>query len=136
MKEAFVDQFLQQYGFLLLMGGLLVLMMWFSSRSRKKMMEQQAERERQLQEDLVPGVWVKTSIGFWGRFVDRDGEIIILETADGTETYWDRQAVREIGNPPFASEIDVVEETEDEDEAETVLGLDLDDTNSDTDKKN
>ncbi|WP_026461094.1 preprotein translocase subunit YajC [Schaalia suimastitidis] len=121
-----MDQFLQQYGFILMMGGLLVVMMIFSSRQRKKMMAAQAERERQLQEELKPGVWVKTAFGFWGRFVDMDGDVVVLETADGTETYWDRQVIREVGNPPFAEPEIASAVVEDEDGAEKILGLDAD----------
>lgn len=93
-----------QYGFLIIMAVLLIVMMWFSSRSRKKMQQQQQEQKRLLDEGLVPGVWARTAIGFWGRYVDQDGEVVILETPDGTETYWDRSAIRSVGEPPFASE--------------------------------
>nr|WP_269212738.1 MULTISPECIES: preprotein translocase subunit YajC [unclassified Schaalia] len=111
-----------------MLGVLLIFMLFFSSRSRKKMLAQQAERDRKLREDLVPGMWVKTAFGFWGRFVDFDGDVVVLETADGTETYWDRAVVREIGNPPFASvqEVEETEEPETQEEDEQVLGLDND----------
>ena len=100
-----MQQFISQYGFMIAMALLLVLMMTFSSRTRRKMAEQQAERERQLTQNLVPGVWVKTAVGFWGRFVDQDGDIVILETSNGTETYWDRSMIREVADHlPFASE--------------------------------
>jgi len=65
---------------------------------------------------------VKTTGGFWGRFVDRDGDVVILETPGGTETYWEMSVVRDLGEPPFASD-----ELEAEPEPETeapVLGLD------------
>ncbi|MDO4259398.1 MAG: preprotein translocase subunit YajC [Actinomycetaceae bacterium] len=123
-----MEQFIQQNGLLIMIAVLFGVMMIFSSRSRKRMMEEQARREKQLAEDLVPGAWVHTAVGFWGRFVEQDGDIVILEAADGTETYWDRSVIREVAEPPFASDDadnaeaaddDVAEETE-----EKVLGLD------------
>ena len=68
-----------------LLALILIAMMWYSSRGRKKMAERQAQMERDMNEKLVPGAWVKTAVGFWGRFVDQDGDIVVLETIDGTE---------------------------------------------------
>lgn len=112
------------YGFLIIMAVMLVAMMVLSSRSKKKMLQQQQERERKLTEGLVPGAWVKTAFGFWGRYVDQDGDVVILETPDGTETYWERQSIREVGEPPFAADETAAPEVADEDEDEPVLGLD------------
>ncbi len=120
-----MGQIFQQYGLLIIMAVVLVAMMMFSSRSRKKMQEQQERQKREIAESLVPGVWVKTALGFWGRFVDQDGDIVILETPDGTETYWERQAIRGVGEPPFATDetAEIVADADD-DSSETVLGLD------------
>lgn len=137
-----MSQFISQYGLLLVLGLFLILMMWFSNRTRRKAIEQKEERERRMLEELVPGAWVRTAVGFWGRFVDQDGDIVVLETADGTEMYWDRQMIHDIGvEPPFA-----VEDVEDEDhsgEEPQVLGLgepdapaDADTNSTDTDQKN
>lgn len=119
-----MEQFISQYGMFIMLGILLIAMMWFSNRSRQKAAEKQAERERQLAEELVPGAWVRTAVGFWGRFVDQDGDVVVLETVDGTEMYWDRQMIREVGTqPPFAAES---QEADEEPEAiEPVLGLDM-----------
>lgn len=63
-----------------------------------------------------------------GRFVDLDGDIIVLETTDGHEMYWEREMIAEIGGqPPLADteQADALEtavETAEEDEK--VLGLD------------
>lgn len=119
-------EFLTNNPMLIVLLGLLVVMMVMSSRGRKKMMEQQAERERTLTESLVPGAWVKTGVGLWGRYVDTDGDIIILETADGTEMYWERSMIREVGEPPFAPDLDAANEVDSFDEDEHVLGLDAD----------
>ena len=113
-----------QYGFLIIMIVALVAMMVLSNRSRKKMAAQQAEQQRKLADGLVPGAWVKTAFGFWGRYVDQDGDVIILETHDGTETYWERSVIRDIGEPPFAAEETPEETTSTDDGDEPVLGLD------------
>ncbi|MDC4233226.1 preprotein translocase subunit YajC [Actinomyces sp. B33] len=112
----------QQYSLYIIMGIVLIGMMWFSSRSRKQMQAQQAERERSMAENMVPGAWVHTAVGFWGRFVDADGDVIVLETADGVEMYWDRSMIREVGTePPFAAD---PQDEEEADDAPAVLGLD------------
>ena len=113
--------------------GLLVVMiafMWWSSRSRKKQMEKMEQDKREQLAAVTPGEWVRTRVGFWGRFVDLDGDIVVLETTDGHEMYWEREMIAEIGGqPPLASTEDdeatdgtKTEEISDEDEA--ILGLD------------
>ncbi len=114
--------FLQQYSTLILIGIGLIAMLWFSNRSRQKMAAQQEERRKTLAEQLVPGAWVHTAVGFWGRFVDEDGDVIVLETSDGTEMYWDRQMIREVGvEPPFAADED--EELEEGESQTPILGM-------------
>ncbi|WP_235827066.1 preprotein translocase subunit YajC [Actinomyces culturomici] len=118
-----MQAFLSQYSMYILLGAALIAMMWFSNRSRQKQVEKQAEREKELAANLVPGAWVRTAVGFWGRFVDEDGDVVVLETADGTEMYWDRQMIREAGvQPPFAA--DEAEEVPETAAEEPVLGLD------------
>lgn len=69
-----------------------------SSRAKKR----QAKKLAEMEEQLVPGAWVMTTSGFYGRFIDRDGDVVILETNDGTETFWLAQAVRQVvDTPPF-----------------------------------
>ncbi len=109
-------------GFLLVMLVLLAFMVWSGNRNRKKMEQQQAAQRQRIAEGMVPGAWVKTASGFWGRFVDRDGDIVILETPGGTETFWEMSVVRDLGEPPFATD---EPEAEPEPEPEPpVLGLD------------
>jgi len=82
--------------------GLLVVMiafMWWSSRSRKKQMEKMEQDKREQLAAVTPGEWVRTRVGFWGRFVDLDGDIVVLETTDGHEMYWEREMIAEIGGP-------------------------------------
>ena len=124
--------------------GLLVVMiafMWWSSRSRKKQMEKMEQDKREQLAAVTPGEWVRTRVGFWGRFVDLDGDIVVLETTDGHEMYWEREMIAEIGGqPPLASTEDdeatdgtTTEEISDEDEA--ILGLDDAPSSKDSDEQ-
>ena len=124
--------------------GLLVVMiafMWWSSRSRKKQMEKMEQDKREQFAAVTPGEWVHTRVGFWGRFVDLDGDIVVLETTDGHEMYWEREMIAEIGGqPPLASTEDdeatdgtKTEEISDEDEA--ILGLDDAPSSKDSDEQ-
>ena len=124
--------------------GLLVVMiafMWWSSRSRKKQMEKMEQDKREQLAAVTPGEWVRTRVGFWGRFVDLDGDIVVLETSDGHEMYWEREMIAEIGGqPPLASTEDdeatdgtKTEEISDEDEA--ILGLDDAPSSKDSDEQ-
>lgn len=80
------------------------LMMWMSSRGQKK----QQEQLREMQSQMVPGVWVRTTSGFYGIISDFDGDVVILQTPGGEESYWDRRAVMMvIDNPPFAPDEDL-----------------------------
>ena len=126
-----------------LMGLLIVMIafMWWSSRSRKKQMEKMEQDKREQLAAVTPGEWVRTRVGFWGRFVDLDGDIVVLETTDGHEMYWEREMIAEIGGqPPLASTEDneatdgtKTEEISDEDEA--ILGLDDAPSSKDSDEQ-
>lgn len=122
-----MQEFMNNYGFLVIMTLLLVVMLVFSSRSRKKFQAQQEERQRAMREDLTPGTWVRTAFGFWGTFVELKGDAIVLESPDGSLSVWDVNIIREIGASPFgdeaASTTDLVEEAEGDD-TEYVMGLD------------
>lgn len=102
---------------------MLPLLLVISARGRKKLQEQQEQYQRQLDDALQPGAWVLTSAGFWGRYVDTEGDVVVLETPEGNETYWQRSAVVKAGESPFA---DLVETDEDviEGEDEPVMGMD------------
>jgi len=124
--------------------GLLVVMiafMWWSSRSRKKQMEKMEQDKREQLAAVTPGEWVRTRVGFWGRFVDLDGDIVVLERPGGNEGYGDRELTAEIGGqPPLASTEDneatdgtKTEEISDEDEA--ILGLDDAPSSKDSDEQ-
>ena len=80
-----------------LVGGMFV-MNSFAKKSQKK---RQDEAAKTMAELMVPGAWVQTYSGFFGRFIDTDGDVIILETPSGEETYWLRAAIRAVTDPPF-----------------------------------
>ena len=110
--------------------GLLVVMiafMWWSSRSRKKQMEKMEQDKREQLAAVTPGEWVRTRVGFWGRFVDLDGDIVVLETSDGHEMYWEREMIAEIGGQPPLAEVEQTDAAADEaetvEEDASVLGL-------------
>ena len=112
----------------LLLIAMLVLavgVMWYSGRSRKQQMAKMKEEKREQLRTVTPGAWVHTRVGFWGRFVDLDGDIVVLETTDGHEMYWDRQMIGEIGGePPLEGAAqEVAEDDEAPEEDEAVLGL-------------
>lgn len=88
---------------LVVMGVLLFVM----SRSGNKKREKAAA---QLRENLVPGAWVRTIGCFYGRVVELDGNVVVLETLSGEESLWDIRGIAEVAEPPFA-----VTEIEDED---------------------
>ena len=113
-----------------------ILFMVWTSRSRKKQMEKMEQDKRDQLAAVTPGKWVRTRVGFWGRFVDLDGDIVVLETTDGHEMYWERQMIAEIGGqPPLATtEEDDVAQASDAPESagedEAILGLDDTDAQS------
>ena len=106
-------------GVLLAVIGAFLLMMIFSSRNAKK---KQLEQRDKLANDMVPGAWVMTTSGFYGRYVETDGDVIVLETSDGTETLWTSRAIVSVGNPPFAPDTEDADpqdaDTEKSDEAD------------------
>lgn len=113
-----------------------ILFMVWTSRSRKKQMEKMEQDKRDQLAAVTPGKWVRTRVGFWGRFADLDGDIVVLETTDGHEMYWERQMIAEIGGqPPLATtEEDEVAQASDAPESagedEAILGLDDTDAQS------
>ena len=119
---------------LLIMAAFLIVFMMWSSRSRRQQMQKLEQEKRDQLAAVTPGEWVRTRVGFWGRFVDLDGDIVVLETTDGHEMYWEREMIAEIGGqPPLA---DAEQAEADADEVETVaedasvLGLDQEDAQS------
>ena len=129
-----------------LVGGMFV-MNSFAKKSQKK---RQDEAEKTMSELMVPGAWVQTYSGFFGRFVDTDGDVIILETPSGEETYWLRAAIRAVTDPPFETlgeseddvEVDVlqiesdIDGTDEVDQLDDVVELDGEVTPEPTEESN
>lgn len=129
-----------------LVGGMFV-MNSFAKKSQKK---RQDEAAKTMAELMVPGAWVQTYSGFFGRFVDTDGDVIILETPSGEETYWLRAAIRAVTDPPFETlgeseddiEVDVlqiesdVDGTDEVDQLDDVVELDGEVTPEPTEESN
>ncbi|WP_194948164.1 preprotein translocase subunit YajC [Actinomyces trachealis] len=84
---------------LVVMGGGFWLMTRVARRQQAKM---QAEQDRRLQEALVPGTWVRTHSGFYGKFVEIDGDVVTLATPLGDESLWHKRALLGAEEPPFA----------------------------------
>lgn len=98
----------QQYMIWLLPAFLILAMIWMSRSARKQQARQAEERDAA----LVPGNWVVTIGGFYGRVVEVDGDTVTLESPAGDETLWARRAIRGAEEPMFASVEDVAEEPE------------------------
>lgn len=93
---------------------MIALMLFVTNRGKK---QQRAARER-VEESLVPGTWVMTIGGFFGKVVEVDGDVVTLESPAGDETIWLKSAVKEPKEPPFSEP----EETEDgADETDTTI---------------
>jgi preprotein translocase subunit YajC len=73
---------------LILFGGLLFLMF---SRTRRQQREIQ-----QVQANLRVGVLVMTTAGLYATVVEVDDQVVVLETAPGQRSRWDRRAVSRI----------------------------------------
>ena len=119
---------------LLIMAAFLIVFMMWSSRSRRQQMQKLEQEKRDQLAAVTPGEWVRTRVGFWGRFVDLDGDIVVLETTDGHEMYWESEFIAEIGGQPPLADADQADADADEAEAveedASVLGLDEEDAQS------
>ena len=112
---------------LLIMAAFLIVFMMWSSRSRRQQMQKLEQEKRDQLAAVTPGEWVRTRVGFWGRFVDLDGDIVVLETSNGHEMYWEREMIAEIGGQPPLAEVEQTDASADEaetvEEDASVLGL-------------
>ena len=117
---------MNNYMLLIMAAFLIVIMMW-SSRSRRQQMQKLEQEKRDQLAAVTPGEWVRTRVGFWGRFVDLDGDIVVLETSNGHEMYWEREMIAEIGGQPPLAEVEQTDASADEaetvEEDASVLGL-------------
>lgn len=65
--------------------------MFLMSRSQRKRVQQHQE----LVKSLGVGDEVRTHSGFYGMIVEEDGDTVILETEDGSQLKWNRNAIAE-----------------------------------------
>ena len=73
---------------LVLLGGMLLLMV---SRTRRQQREAQ-----NLQSQLAVGSRIMTTAGLYATVVEVDGSAVVLETAPGQRSRWDRRAVARV----------------------------------------
>lgn len=102
---------------------MLVVMMgvfWlFSVLGRRQQQRMADEQARRTEEALVPGTWVRTTAGFYGKVVEADGDVVTLATPLGDETLWAKRSIVGAEEPPFAS---VGEDDEPEDDLDQDAG--------------
>lgn len=110
--------------FIIILLIMLAVMMFMSSRARKK----QQEQLEKMHDEIGIGSWVRTASGYYGIVSDIDGDVYILQSPSGDETYWDRRAIAMAAEPPFEStlagddeNVDEAEETTAQPEEETVV---------------
>lgn len=87
----------------ILIGAMFVLMLFVLSRSGKKRVAQMEQQREALRKQLEPGVWVRTTAGFYGKVVEVTGEVVTLENLTGDETLWDVRAIAEVREPSFGA---------------------------------
>lgn len=82
----------------------MVLAFWLMSRFARRQQEKMtAQQNARIEEAMVPGTWVRTRAGFYGKVVEVDGEVVTLATALGDESLWAKSSVLGAEEPPFAS---------------------------------
>lgn len=72
----------------------------FVNRQQRKMINQQREAAEAA---AVPGTWVRTRAGFYGKVVEVDGDVVTLATPLGDESLWAKDSLVGAEEPPFAS---------------------------------
>jgi preprotein translocase subunit YajC len=108
----------EPFSLLFLAVGVYLLFLMFS-RTRK----QQREVQR-TQAGLTPGAEVMTTAGMFATVVELDDQVVVLETAPGQRSRWDRRAVARILPDTTSSSLTSEDGAgDDEAEAETDEGV-------------
>lgn len=82
----------------------MVLAVWLMSRFARKQQEKMtAQQNARIEEAMVPGTWVRTRAGFYGKVVEVDGDVVTLATALGDESLWAKSSILGAEEPPLAS---------------------------------
>lgn len=89
---------------LLLIFAVMMLPLLFMSNRQKKMQQKQADLVKQ----LGVGDEVRTHSGFYGLIIDSYDDIVILESENGAQTKWARQAISQRVDPvdEFATDLE------------------------------
>lgn len=89
---------------LLLIFAVMMLPLLFMSNRQKKMQQKQADLVKQ----LGVGDEVRTHSGFYGLIIDSYDDVVILESENGAQTKWARQAVSQRVDPveEFAADLE------------------------------
>lgn len=93
---------------LLLIFAVMMLPLLFMSNRQRKAQMKQAELVKQ----LGVGDEVRTHSGFYGLIIESYDDVVILESENGAQTKWARQAIAQAVDP--VEEVEQVEEIEDE----------------------
>lgn len=96
---------------LLIFAVMMLPLMFLSSRQKKAQ-----QKQRALVDQLGVGDEVRTHSGFYGLIVDSFDDVVVLESEDGSQSKWARQAIA-MGVDPVES--DETSETQDEAAEET-----------------
>ncbi len=92
--------------FLIFMVIAVGAMFLLTSRTRK----QQQRRATEFRESLSVGDEVMTHGGLFGTIVDKDGDVVTLESASGAQTEWIIGAISKLATPPYAEPLDSSDE--------------------------
>ncbi|MDN5688624.1 MAG: preprotein translocase subunit YajC [Brachybacterium sp.] len=83
---------------LLIFAVMMLPLMFLSSRQKK-----QQQKQRALVDQLGVGDEVRTHSGFYGLIVDSFDDTVVLESEDGSQSKWARQAIA-MGVDPVSEE--------------------------------
>lgn len=103
---------------LLLIFAVMMLPLLFMSNRQKKMQQKQADLVKQ----LGVGDEVRTHSGFYGLIIDSYDDVVILESENGAQTKWARQAISQRVDPveEFASDLEGASDEQGVEAIETV----------------
>lgn len=91
---------------------LMLLGFWLMSRFARKQQQKMAdEQAARIEEAMVPGTWVRTRAGFYGKVVEVNGEVVTLATMLGDESLWAKSSIYGAEEPPFELEDDAEHES-------------------------
>ena len=107
---------------LIFMVVAMVALSYFGRRQNAK--AEQAARAR-LEEACVPDTWVRTTSGYYAKFVEIDGDVVTLRTPQGVESMWDSKAIYGAVIPPVADQ-----DEDEEEDVESSDELDIDAENT------